>query len=1361
MQNTFFSGTRRGLLLTLFVLGVVTALILVPAQFRPAAGVDTGVGLISRTTSHDELLPNYDIRSAKENGLDEYFATARQSVGKDAAILADLRDGFVSGENELRIRVPSLKVEYNSDIRTPEVITPDVYKANIERLTAPSQMKRSEILRNFVKENNSLIGVSDAQADSLRVLADYTNPNGYLSFAHLEQIINDVPVFRGEVKAGFTKDGSMIRVINNLAPGLDYESLSREFRNPADAVKSAFRHINSEPTKLDIEPNEAASSDLKTVFGNGDNATTAEKMYFPTEPGVARPAWRVVIWEPVTAWMVIVDAQTGTLLWRKNAGEDQLQTASYEIYANPNAYINSADSPAPLTPGPLNPALGTQGAIITARTLRTLIGNEPPNLGMNNLGWMTDGTNHTDGNNLEAGIDRVAPDGVDAPQPGDGACPGMGCRVFTSTWNPPPGNPTPGDAPLTAPAQRGAVIQMFYVMNLYHDVLYNLGWTEPAFNFQNDNFGRGGAAGDRVRAEGQDSSGTNNANMQTLPDGTRGRMQMYIWTGPTPDYDGTTDVDVIIHEITHGLSNRLHGNTSGLSTNMARGMGEGWGDWYAHTMLAEPSDPVNGIYTTGGYATYLLTSATDTSNYYYGIRRFPKAVMAFTGGAGNLPHNPLTFRHANSNCNVDINTIGAFPRGPVGSATCDQVHNLGEIWSSALWEVRNLMVTRLGFTPGTKRVLQVVTDGMKLAPNGPTFLQERDAIIMAASALPAVPEASADVADVREGFRRRGMGFGAVVSNAGTGANNTIVVEAFDFPNVQLVNPFSVSDAPGDNDGFPEPGENLTLTVSVTNQTGGTINNVVVSVAGGGSSIVGTMLDGQTTPVQLAYTVPAGAACGSFHQVMITASSDVGMQAPKTYEFRLGAPVGGPPVTFTNSAAITIPAIAGQTSGPAGPYPTTITTSGLTGTKLIKVGLNNVSHTFPSDLDMLLEGPGGQKYIFLSDSGGGGDVFTLNISLIDSAAAQPSTTQWVAGEFRPYNTGANDLFDPPAPAGPYTNAAPAGTDTFTSVFGTNGSTMNGDWKLWIDDDAGGDSGSISGGWSITFESDEYACSITPKSRADFDGDGKTDVSVFRPSEGNWYLNRSMAGFAAINWGISTDTLVPGDYDGDGKTDTAVFRPTNTPGATDFFVLNSNGFTVSGVSWGNTGDLPVVGDYDGDGKDDFAIFRPSTNVWYVLNSSNGSNYIEPFGVGGDIPMSMDTSGDGKAQIAVFRPSNNTWYIARPTGTPATNFDAIPFGIAGDKLVPADYDGDNKDDVAVYRPSNGTWYVLKSTGGVSITPFGNSTDTPVPGDYDGDGKDDIAIYRISSGTWFVLRSTAGLMVQPFGISTDVPIPAKYIP
>jgi len=1350
MQNSSNSGTRRGLLLTLFILGLVTVLIVVPSQFRPEAGANAGEGLIERTVSHSNgLAAMWDIREEAKSIPAGTFERFRESVGKNASAVADIRDGFARGEAELKTRLPHANIEYNLDIRIPEIITPDVWKSKIEFLTRASDLKRSDILRNFIKQNNDLVGMTDRQIDSLKTFADYTNPDGNLSFVELNQEINGVPVFRGEVKAGFDRQGQIIRVVNNLAPGLEYSSLSPNFGNPADAVRAAARAINHELTPADATRNDAASTELKVIFGTGDSATMAEKMYFPTEPGVAIPAWRVTLYQPVDAYYVMVDAETGTMLWRKSLVADQLQEATYDVYRNANAFIPAHDSPAPMSPGPVNPTLGTQAPVIP-RTSATLIGNEAP-FAFNNLGWITDGTNITDGNAVEAGVDRVAPDGVDAPMPGDGPCPGAGCRTFTSTWTPPPA--MGGMAPLDPQAQRGAVIQMFWVMNWYHDELYRMGFTEQARNFQNDNFGRGGLANDRVRAEGQDVGGTNNANFTTNADGVRPKMQMYVWTGPTPDYDGTADAEVIIHEVTHGLSNRLHGNNAGLG-NQGGMMGEGWSDWYAEAMLSEASDPIDSIYTTGGYATYLLT-AGFTANYYYGIRRFPRAPIAFVGPNGK-PHNPFTFRYINTGCDTLIGTTtsnpppnSAYPRGPIGGVNaCSQVHNAGEIWSSALWETRALFVTRLGWAAGNRRILQLVTDGMKLAPLNPSMIQERNAIITAAAALPVAPEASADVVDVREGFRRRGMGFSASVQSA------SAVTEAFDFPNISVVDPFSVSDSTGDNDGFPEPGESVLLSVSITNTTGAPITNVVANVNGGPNVSYGTINDGQTVAMNIPYTVPAAAACGSLHQVTINASSSVGAQAPVIREFRLGAPVGGAPVTFTSAVPVTI-----GDNAPATPYSTAINVSGLTGNKIMKLELTGVTHTFPADIDFQLVGPGGQKFLGVSDSGGGGDVSNLTISFTDTAAALPSTTQWASGTFRPHNVGTTtDVFPAPAPAAPYLNAAPAGTATFASAFGTDGAALNGTWTLWIRDDAGGNFGTMAG-WKLTFESNDFACNIAPRSRADFDGDSKTDLSVFRPGEGNWYLNRSTDGFAVIGWGNSTDTLVPGDYDADGKTDTAVFRPSDSATTPDFYVLNSNGFTVSGIAWGNIGDTPVVADYDGDSRTDVAVFRPSNNTWYVLNSNTGSNYIQPFGLTGDVPMAMDTNADGRAQITMYRPSNNTWYIARPTGTPATNFDAIPFGLAGDRLVPADYDGDSKEDIAVYRPSDGTWYVVRSTGGIGIIPFGSSTDIPVPGDYDGDGSDDIAVYR--GGTWYVQRSTSGLLVQPFGLATDTPIPARYIP
>lgn len=280
-----------------------------------------------------------------------------------------------------------------------------------------------------------------------------------------------------------------------------------------------------------------------------------------------------------------------------------------------------------------------------------------------------------------------------------------------------------------------------------------------------------------------------------------------------------------------------------------------------------------------------------------------------------------------------------------------------------------------------------------------------------------------------------------------------------------------------------------------------------------------------------------------------------------------------------------------------------------------------------------------------------------------------------------------------------------------------------------------------------------ATSVPTPARADFDADGKTDLAVFRGSEGNWYINRSTQGFFVLNWGIASDQLVPADFDGDGKTDTAIFRPTEDSNQPDFYILNSNGFVVSGASWGVSGDVSVAGDYDGDGKADIAVYRQSNTTWYILRSGGGTTFTS-FGTGTDEPVPGDYDGDGKTDIAVY--SNGTWNAQLSGGGTMS----IALGQAGDKLVAGDYDGDGTTDVAVYRPSNGTWYAIHSSNDqlVAVT-FGNSTDIPVPGDYDGDGKEDQAVYR--NGTWWILGSAAGLSVQQFGVTTDVAVPSKARP
>jgi hypothetical protein len=209
-------------------------------------------------------------------------------------------------------------------------------------------------------------------------------------------------------------------------------------------------------------------------------------------------------------------------LWRKNITRYQTQPATYSVYND--------DSPAPLSPTSALPGSGVQGSPI-ARTLFTLISELPA---FDNLGWITDGVNTTTGNNVDAGLDIVSPNGIDV----DGRPVGSPFRVFDFPYNPSPGDPAPGDAPTIANYRMGAVTNLFFWSNRYHDRLYELGFTEAARNFQQDNFGRGGLGNDRVLAEAQDFSGTNNANFATPPDGSSGRMQMYIFTGPNPDRDG-------------------------------------------------------------------------------------------------------------------------------------------------------------------------------------------------------------------------------------------------------------------------------------------------------------------------------------------------------------------------------------------------------------------------------------------------------------------------------------------------------------------------------------------------------------------------------------------------------------------------------------------------------------------------------------------------------------------------------------------------------------------------------------------------------------------------------------------------------
>jgi uncharacterized delta-60 repeat protein len=273
---------------------------------------------------------------------------------------------------------------------------------------------------------------------------------------------------------------------------------------------------------------------------------------------------------------------------------------------------------------------------------------------------------------------------------------------------------------------------------------------------------------------------------------------------------------------------------------------------------------------------------------------------------------------------------------------------------------------------------------------------------------------------------------------------------------------------------------------------------------------------------------------------------------------------------------------------------------------------------------------------------------------------------------------------------------------------------------------------------------------------DFDGDGKADISLFRPSVGDWYILRSSDGESfGTNFGLAGDLIAPADFDGDGKTDISVFRP----GDGGWYRLNSLDNTFTSLQFGANGDLPVPGDFDGDGRADVAVYRPSAGSWYRVNSSNQQFVGAQFGVAEDKPIVGDFDGDGKSDLTVYRPSTGNWYRINSFDN---QFVGAQFGTAGDKPVAADYDGDGKSDLAVYRPSNGYWYHVNSGNAYTFiaTQFGIAEDKPAPADFDGDGKADFAVFRPSNGTWYLLRSTAGFTGVQYGANGDLPAPNAFV-
>ncbi len=424
--------------------------------------------------------------------------------------------------------------------------------------------------------------------------------------------------------------------------------------------------------------------------------------------------------------------------------------------------------------------------------------------------------------------------------------------------------------------------------------------------------------------------------------------------------------------------------------------------------------------------------------------------------------------------------------------------------------------------------------------------------------------------------------------------------------------------------------------------------------------------------------------------------------------------------------------------------------TGWTGTGSCPASGSSNSVAFSITNDSVLTWLWGAEYLLDTSSGANGSVDTANgwytngatVSITATPATNYYFDQWIGD----------------VPVGSETNnPLVAGMDQARTIVSTFSNDLDGDglpdwWELEHFGDLDTSDGTGDQDNDGFTDLEEYQNGTRPQVRDvvvenDYDGDGMTDLAVYWPEGGNWYIRYSGGGTNYQNWGWSATVPVPGDYDGDGITDLAVYWPDD--GAANWYVLQSSDSQMKfggPVSWGWSATVSVPGDYDGDGMTDLAVYWPEGGNWYIRYSGGGTNY-QNWGWNATVPVPGDYDGDGLADLAVYWPDDGAanWFIQQSSNGQMKFGGPVNWGWSATVPVPGDYDGDGMTDLAIYWPEGGKWYIRYSSGGTHEQSWGWDATVPVPGDYDGDGITDLAVYWSDDGirNWFILQSSDGQM------------------
>ena len=536
-----------------------------------------------------------------------------------------------------------------------ELGTPHSLRARKGALTGPSTAGPTATARSFLKAHAALFRQSASGIDDLELTMNH-HQNGAV-FLRFKQTHDGRDVHGSSLLVVLDSKSRIWFVGGTLAPNLGAPS-SPVLDAQAAVAKAAG---NVSPRDTVRAPRRIGTARFHNTFAVPDmrdaRPVTTELVTVPTATG-GRPAWKVLMEVASNAeYEVLVDAATGEILYRKN------QISSGE----PHGLVHTGDDPEAGAQVPNVPFSGIDGSWVAVDT--------------------------TAGNNTDTFqdlFDDDTPHAADRPVNAD--------QHFDYTWTDPWG--TSSMIPSTGDDRDAVVSQLFYYTNWFHDYAYDLGFTETARNFQEDNFGRGGTGGDAVWAQSDDGYGTgteelctnsdgdpilcrNNANFNTGgSDGNRPRMQMYVGDTGGRRTQRANNRDTVIHEYAHGITGRIISDTNLQGGVQSGALGEGWSDAFATSIN---NDPVYGEYNNGDYTNGIRGVAYDDDNLEYG----------------------------------DLCDDGC------------QVHDDGRIWAMAMWEERAALIGKHGFSDGKSLHEELMMLGLFATPDTPSYHDARTGYLVA------------------------------------------------------------------------------------------------------------------------------------------------------------------------------------------------------------------------------------------------------------------------------------------------------------------------------------------------------------------------------------------------------------------------------------------------------------------------------------------------------------------------------------------------------------------------------------------------------------------------------------------------------